>query len=231
MNRTKKPLLVIAALATGTAAFLARAQAQVSVFTSRPAWEAATAGSPGVFFEDFEGFAVDTPFRTATVDVGPFTLRQAGSGALRNFIDVPAFEFPDNNGTKHASLFTNSGGTTVDMTFAAPLLGWGADFFGTATGELLDLDLVLETGEVLAAVPVSLDTGFFGFVTSPAHTIGRVAFRSRTDIPGPIGEGFGLDNVAGALIPEPGSLTLLGAGALALVSYGWRRRGRPEVPD
>jgi hypothetical protein len=217
------PTLVVLAVALRPAP----GRADVILFTSRPAWQAAVAGHP-TFLEDFEEFKADSQFRTATVDVGPFTLRQQGSGSFRNFIDVPPLVFPDNNGTANASMFTNFGTTTVALTFKAPVVGFGGDFFGAESGELLDIDLIGAGGKVLATVPVTVDTGFFGFVNSPEQGVDQLIFRSRTNIPGAFGEGFGLDNVVGAtVVPEPGSWALFGLGALALCGRAWLRR-RPD---
>jgi hypothetical protein len=219
-QRILLPTMVVLALALRPAL----GRADVIVFTSRSAWQAAVAGHP-TFLEDFEEFKADTQFRTVTVDVGPFTLHQQGSGSFRNFIDVPPLVFPDNNGTAHASMFTNFGTTTVDLTFKTPVVGFGGDFFGAESGELLNIDLIGAGGNVLAAVPVTVDTGFFGFVTNPEQAVDQLTFRSRTNIPGAFGEGFGLDNVAGAtVVPEPGTWILFGLGALALCGQAWRRR-------
>ena len=62
------------------------------------------------FTENFESFAVDTQFRTATVQAHGFTLRQILLNRnFRNVIDVRPLEFFDNNGTRSASLFTEFG--------------------------------------------------------------------------------------------------------------------------
>lgn len=196
-----------------------------TVFTSRADWQVAISGSP-TFFENFESFTADTEFRTTPVDVGEFTLVQVGSypdvSNFRNLIEVPPFEFEDNNLTNYASMFTDFGTTTVNMTFATPVFAWGADFFGAdeTTGERLNLNLVLDMGGVSATIPVTVNNGFFGFVTTPAQNIRTVTFVSRTNSQDTAGEGFGLDNVAAQAAPEPGStlgvllLGALGAGSV-----------------
>jgi hypothetical protein len=197
--------------------------AEIITFTSRPAWEAAVAGGP-TFLEDFQGFTVDTQFRTAPLDLGPFTLLQIGNETATNFIDVPPFFFVTSvNGTTHASMFTDFGRVTVDMTFHTPVFAWGADFGTAASGEMVDLDLFSGTGVLIGTVPVPVNNGFFGFVTSPAEDIGKITFRSRFNVPGVTGEIFGIDNVTEAAVPEPSTLTLFGLAALGLFGYGWRR--------
>jgi len=199
-------------------------RAEIVTYTSRPAWDAA-AGTPG-FFEDFEGFSVDLQFRTVPREVGPFILEQLGSGVLRNFIDVPPVAFPDNNGTAHASLYTDFGTTRVAMTFPkSALLAWGADFYGADDAEGLELNLLRPDGSSLTSLPVPVSTGFFGFVTT--EPVGQIVFASRTNIPGALGEGFGLDNITGVFgvpVPEPSSF-ILGALGLLTVVICIRRRG------
>jgi hypothetical protein len=209
MKKLSMATVGAAVIALGT---ISAGQAQpITSFTSRTNWNTAVSGS-STFLEDFESFTADTPFRITPVDVGEFTLLQVGANPnFRNLIEVPPFQFDDNNGTKHASMFTNFGATTVDMTFDTPVFAWGADFFGAdeTTGERLNLDLVLDMGGVFVTIPVTTNNGFFGFVTNPAEQIRQLTFVSRTNNPGTGGEGFGLDNVAGAqsqAVPEPTSM-------------------------
>ncbi|MDZ8261586.1 hypothetical protein [Nostoc sp. ChiQUE01b] len=194
----------------------------ITIFTSRTDWNTAVSGS-STFNEDFESFTSDTEFRTTPVDVGEFTLLQVGNNPLfRNLIEVSPFQYNDNNGTNNASVFTDFGATKVDLTLNTPVFGWGADFFAANDREGLNLDLVLDMGGVLDTIPVTVNNGFFGFVTNPVEDIRKVTFVSRIDDSG--GEGFGLDNVTGAIsqgrtIPEPASgLGLLAFGALGVSS-------------
>lgn len=215
------------ALSLVAAALLPTAgQADIVTFTSRPAWDA-TAGPSG-FVEGFQGFTADVQFRTQLVNVGPFTLQQQGTtGVLRNFIDAPPFNpmFPEHDGTTHASLFTDFGSTTVAMTFTGlPLSAWGADFFGASTGEGVSLDLLDPDGKLLASLAVPVDTDFFGFVSDGGEAVQRIVFRSSMNEPGALGEGFGLDNVAGVVgVPEPGGLALAGLAVACVGGYAGRR--------
>lgn len=229
-RRFASPCVIFVSLITLSA--VERCRGDVVLFTSRPAWEAQRPVAIGTFFEDFERVQVDTQFRTVPHDLGPFVLAQSGSGVFRNFIDVPPFAFSDNNGTRHASLFTDFGSTTVHMSFPHnPVLAWGGDFFGANDSEGLVLTLLATDGMAVATIPVPIDTGFFGFISD--EPIGQIVFASRTNIPGLVGEGFGLDNVAGSALPEPSalSLTALGLGSLGVVWFVRRCRATTRLSE
>jgi len=215
MKTYKKSLRFILALVMGMFFRTVESEASVITYTSRVGWETAVSGS-SIFNEDFESFLVDTEFRTVTVDVGHFTLRQIGTGlSFRNLIEAPPFEYEDNNGTKHASMFTEfDSPIKVEMAFHHPIFAWGANFYDASENEKLNLDLVLDMGGVITTIPVPVNTGFFGFVTSPQENVGKLIFKSRTSLTA--GEGFGLDNISGA-VPEPVTVLLLGLGGLGLL--------------
>lgn len=203
--------------------------ATVMTYTDAAAWNAAvTPGGSTMYFEDFQGFVQDTSFRTSAVVGSFFTIVQQGSRDFRNLVDVPPFEFSDNNGTAHASVFTDYGTTTVKMSFTSPVFAWGADFFDAGSDEMLDLDLVAPGGGILATLQVPGGNSFFGFVsTGPVQSVGGIVFKSRIDDIGSGGEGFGLDNVQGAspgaVIPAPGAILL---GTIGAGLAGWLRRRR-----
>lgn len=146
---------------------------------------------------------------------GPFTLLQVGHdpifGDFRNYIDVPPLDFTDNSGVTNAAMYTKFGVNTVDMTFSTSIFAWGANFYGAESGELENL-LITFSGGGTQTIPVTVDTGFFGFVTSPLQSITTITFESRLNDPDPtVGQGFGLEDVVGAnssttSIPEPAPL-------------------------
>ena len=81
------------------------ASAAIVQYDNRGSWEGA-AGTVDLS-EDFEGFNVDTSFASPlAIGVGSIQQELLDAG-FRNFVDVPPFQFGDNNGTKHASSFVN----------------------------------------------------------------------------------------------------------------------------
>jgi Abnormal spindle-like microcephaly-assoc'd, ASPM-SPD-2-Hydin len=193
-------------LGAGTLFFLVQAAAfpqTVTKFTSVQAWQTAVQGSPQ-FAEGFQEFNRDTYFQTGVLNVGPFSLQQVGHdptfGNFQNFIDLPPLQFTDNSGVANAALYTKFGVVTVDMKFSLPVFAWGANFYGAESGELENLVVTGLHGNLIATIPVTVDTGFFGFVISPSEEISDITFESRLDNPDPtVGQGVGLGNVVGAL--------------------------------
>ena len=81
---------IAAVAAVSLLASPAAADGSTMTYTSFANWAAATRG--GGWLVDFSTFGIDTEFRTATIDAGPFSLGQTGGGNAGNFIDVPPFE-------------------------------------------------------------------------------------------------------------------------------------------
>ena len=174
------------------------AEAVVVTFNNRPAWNAATGGP--AFVQTFAGFAADTSFQAAAVNIGGgMLIQQMGPGASRNIVDVPALVFADNNGTHNASCFVNAPepgapATMVRLEFLTIVCAWGADFWGATTGEGLAIDIISPGGVVLATMNATGAAGeFMGFTCAPGE-VRWLRYRARTATPGAIGEGFGSDN-------------------------------------
>jgi hypothetical protein len=186
----------------------AKAYAQVTTFTSLQAWKAAAKSDPsfrGFERDKFRKFTRDRYFQTSGVRSAFVSFRQVGQdptfGYFENFIDVPPLQFTDNSGVTNAAMYTKFGLVTVEMTFHKRIFAWGANFFDAQTGELENLILTAPDGSAIATIPVTVNTGFFGFVTDPSQEIKAITFESQIDNPDPsVGQGFGLENLVGAFV-------------------------------
>lgn len=208
------------------------AQAQtVTTYTSLQDWQTAVNGS-SQFSTNFQGFTQDTYFQTASVNVGPFSLQQIGQdpvfGLFQNFIDVPPLQFTDNSGVTNVAMYTKFGVQTVNMTFASPIFAWGANFYNAQSNELVNLILTSTGSGVVATVPVTVDTGFFGFVVSPIEGLSEITFQSQIENPLPsVGQGFGLENVVGAY--SSSSLPVLTKGDACNGTFGGTFNGNVSI--
>jgi len=217
------------------------APAALATFTTRSAWQSAVAaaGLSVQYNEGFDNFASDTSFHMAPLNVnGHFTLSQSGDDQVfRNLIDVSPLGFADNNGTKHASLYTNFGtattGTFVNMAFSSPIIAWGGDFSQDSLLELLNLNVNSPANAVMTIYQIpdtANGTFFFGFIGQPSAAVGSLTFLSRSDVAGTGGEGFGLDNVTVATaVPEPVGWSLLTIGAICQTFRSVGRRCRKRL--
>ncbi|MCB8933135.1 MAG: PEP-CTERM sorting domain-containing protein [Fimbriimonadaceae bacterium] len=195
-----------------------------------PALWGAAAGPPS-YFETFDGFATDLSFTSSPVAsaAGAFSQESLDGNTFRNFIDVPPLVYTDNNGTKHASLFTNGHeagvGTDVRLTFftrhtALSFLTWDAMTLEGATIDVFDDATLLGSHDLSGGA-----AEFTGFVLDGGMSATSVRFRSTSTVAGMPGEGFGLDDIRGvhAPVPEPATTALA---CLALAATARRRRFR-----
>lgn len=206
------------------------ARAAVIAFDDRTAWLAAA--GPLSATEDFQSFAVDTPFRNNSFVLlsGGMSIGEIGpaSQSNENFIDVSPFSFGSVNSTPDAAIGVDSTGTPandtqVELRFSTPATGWGADFVGAAGGDIAALDIISTTNNTLATISVTQNNQFLGFTTTAGEKIGKLLFHGLiTGGPG-VREGFLIDDVGVTLVPEPESLALA-MGAMAAAGAIVRRR-------
>lgn len=198
-------------------------KAAITTYTDRATWLAAL-GSPLSHSENFETFVSDTAFRAGPIDLSGFTLGQVGAGGFRNMVDVAPFEYDDNNGTKHAAMFVDSGIIQVELRTVAPMRAFGADFTGTAGNEFVDVWLISSNALIpLRDIPETPNASlFWGYIATGIDLSDRLRFSARMSFEA--GEGFGMDNVGLVIVPEPSTVALSVAVGLVLAHCA-RRRG------
>lgn len=134
-----------------------------------------------------------------------------GTGILQTFATTPGEQY----------LLSFRYANNVDTTFATgrvELLG----------GTTLLNELVTHAGSTRANMNY-LDFEALFTANSPTTTLRFTHVAAGP--PAPAFTGLALDSVSVTLIPEPGSLALLGVGVLGVVGYGrWRRRWRSTSP-
>ena len=163
-------------------------------YTDLASWTAA-AGTP-THVEDFSGFTIDTPFEGAVVALNGSTITVSSGGVgFRNIVDVPPFQFGDNNGTNNCSSFTNwDEPTEITIAFASPVSAFGCEMYDALGLEMAEMVAMAGGSPVGVCAPASQGPAFAGFVNDSA-TITHVILRSQTYSPGSGGEGFGLDDL------------------------------------
>jgi hypothetical protein len=215
---------LLVALLAGLAPDESRAAA--IFFSDRATWQAAVVGVP--FAENFESFPGDTSFASSPVALSGMTISREGpEPGITNFIDVPPLTFSPGSGTSQAELFTNfeegvSIGTLVRISFDSANVALGFDAW--AASDFEDAILEIFDGPTLLGSQVlpGGNGAFLGYILTGGDAATSVRFRSATLIVGTTGEGFAIDNLAGAaVVPEPGTIALT---LLGLIGVAVRRR-------
>lgn len=201
--------------------------------TSIPIFGAGPLGS-------FTGMVEYTPGADATSGTVYVELTNTSSVGNGGFITAFAFNIPGNVATaadldtlaSFSLLFGNVAasplgsfdiGATTDDDPPLSWLGGGDPHPGIGVGETASFTFLLE-GDDLSGLSANTIMSTLSIPQSPGH-IGypfAVRFRGFEDFPG---EGDGSDKVVGHVIPEPGTLLLLGGGLTALAM----RRRRPRA--
>ena len=184
------------------------AEAQVITYSERAAWSAAATGL--VQTENLNSFAVDTTFNDAVVPLLSMTITQLNGDASNpaNFIDVFPFEEAGKrsiDGTTYVLGDVRDDGTRIQIQFAIPVTGWGADFVSHDGFTVIDVfdqfDNLLGT-----TASVATENTFYGFHLGVGQTAARIelAFTNVTN------DRFGMDNLSlarSAAAPDPLTLT------------------------
>lgn len=219
----QKLMLVVVATSV-----VAASQSAITWYSDRTLWNAAVGATS--FSEDFSSFGVDTEFRTVGVGIAGGTIQAEGVDTtnFRNLVDVPPLGFTDNNGTANASSYVNAAegtapGRQIRLTFSAINQAFGFETWGAASGERVTVEAY--NGAVLVGSFDITNNGngiFTGYHLTGSDVATSVRWRSTNVTVGTGGEGFGMDNLAGVVVPEPASVIGLALGALLLL----RRRTR-----
>ena len=203
----------VSAVFVAVISLFASAQIHAAVITQFDDRTTFEAGLGMLNVENFNAYAVDTPFHTVAVDVGAFTLSMTGPANIaRNIIDVAPQNFPSPNGSPALDIQTNIG-VSLFLTFDSPIFAFGADFDGFNDGLLRTQ--IFAAGELLSPSVTTSGSRFWGFISDTAFT--TVEFR------GVNGDGFRMDDVTfgdASSVPTP---TVLGLLAVGLFWFGWQR--------
>jgi len=219
MVRASK-LLVVPFVGLATCSF-----AGLTTYANEGSWTAAVGSVDAT--EDFSGFAVDTSFRDAPVALnGGMSIVKMGSGGSdsRNFIDVTPFLFPD-PASNHAEIQLQDSASTpaavrIDFTGANRAFGFKTWYASGALAAGTTVE-VYDGATMLGDFDLTDGAGdFAGYALDGGDTATHVVFRAMREGSNLL-EGFALDDLQVASVPEPATLAAL---ALGLASLKRRRR-------
>ena len=177
------------------------------------------------FVEDFNDFETDDSFTGIPLQLNGFVVEALGEPISDlNFIDVGDFAFGGAlqiDETPYLAGGVDFGLTDIDLEFDLPVSAFAGDFRDADGAEMLEIEVLDSTGNVLGLLNPSQDDTFLGFVATGGEQVAGLRFYSSISSGGR--EAFGLDNAQGVLaIPEPSALAIVVTCAL----FGTSRRRR-----
>ncbi|WP_424968748.1 hypothetical protein [Dinoroseobacter sp. S375] len=233
------PQLIAAALLAGAALAQASAVSAATLYADRAAFEADTAPTGAIDFEDLPD---GSSFSGQELSVGPmrFSGGVTPGNETWNVISPVGFceGYHSIDGSRHACVGV-SDHAQVRLDFLTDVSAWGADFSDmgdqgreTALKFYDDADQLLF--EYVAADQGELEKTFIG-VDFEGESASYMTFSLFARLPSQDLDGFGMDNViftsvrdpgAPAPVPLPPAALLLGSAAGGLMSLGRLRRKR-----
>lgn len=188
----------------------------VMVYTNRADWEAALAGYT-IVTETFDNDVAQA--ESITFDSGVVSTGAPSTATARNFISFGSYQGYVDAG--ESDFFYD----TISWTFPVAIIGFGMDLREATDGDILTIRGNFDgAGDQLINVLVALgpEDGFLGIIGTAPFT--SILF-SDAGAAVSVGEGFFVDGLAFAAVPEPAALALFGVG---LAGLGWIARQRKQ---